>query len=58
MIECPNCGGYNVLFLNDGIEYCECWECGEAWLPMDDQPDRAMTEEELKLYFMSIDDQL
>jgi len=58
MIECPNCGGYNVLFLHDEeISYCECWECGEAWCPAEDKPDRAMTEAELKLYFNSLDNQ-
>jgi len=56
MIECPNCGSYNVLVLHDeGTDYCECWDCGEAWFPADDKPERAMTEAELKTYFDSQD---
>lgn len=32
MIECPGCGGYNVLQFGDSeCPTFECWECGEAW---------------------------
>ena len=37
MYECPNCGGYNVLKLDEegaSDGWLECWECGYAWLEM------------------------
>lgn len=37
-IECPEYGGYNVIIDNDNnLIFCECWECGFAWMPSDDE---------------------
>lgn len=58
MIECPGCGGFNVLFIRGaGVDFCECWECGEAWFPEETRVERAMTPEELKQYFELLDSQ-